>query len=212
VTTLAARSTNKNSPLFRALLIVMALVTIAGIALGIDVGLFFLVLTTYVLGASLFSVWRIISSLVGVSEDDGTLETQAVRRRKELVARRDIKLKIVEELKFDHALGRISNVDFEAMHAPVAREFLQAAENVQKEETEHRGVVEAELSRRLRAEGLGASVADTTEKPEVKKSPKVKEKAKLTIAACASCEKDIDPDSVFCKHCGHRQTGKSGDA
>ena len=215
--TTAARSTNASS-LLRSMLIVLVLSIIAGIAVLIDGGVFFLVLTTYALGASLFSIWRIISSLVGVSEDDSALETEAVRKRKELVARRDIKLKIVDELKFDHDLGRISDTDFEVMYVPVARELMQADANVQHEEIEHRSLVEAELNRRLRAEGIsthaeeGAST-DISEKPEAKKASKNKEKAKQTrTAACASCAQDIDPDSVFCKHCGHRQTGKSGDA
>ena len=197
------------------MLIALALFAVAGVAVAIDGGLFFLVLITYTLGASLFSIWRIISSLVGVSEDDSTLETEAVRKRKELVARRDIKLKIVDELKFDHELGRISDADFNVMYVPVARELMQADANVQHEETEHRGLVEAELARRLRAEGIHTESpsADTTEKPEAKKPSKNKEKAKQTrTAGCASCDKDMDPDSVFCKHCGHRQTGKSGDA
>lgn len=210
--TTVARST-KNSSLLRTLLIALVLFTIAAITVLIDGGLFFLVLTTYALGASLFSIWRIISSLVGVSEDDSSLETEASRRRKELVARRDIKLKIVDELKFDHELGRISDTDFNVMYAPVARELMLADTNVQREETEHRSLVEAELARRLRAEGIDTSSAESTEKAEAKKTSKNKEKAKQTrVAACASCEKDIDPDSVFCKHCGHRQTGKSGDA
>jgi hypothetical protein len=198
------------------MIIALVLFIIAGIAVLLDGGLFFLVLTSYALGASLFSVWRIVSSLLGVSEDDSTLETAAIRKRKELVARRDIKLKIVDELKFDHDLGRISDADFEVMYVPVARDLMQADANVQREETEHRSFVEAELSRRLRAEGIDPTEhasTNTLEKPEVKKASKNKEKSKQTdTAACASCAQEIDPDSIFCKHCGHRQTGKSGDA
>jgi hypothetical protein len=209
---------NKTSSLSLYLLIALLLFIIAGVAVLIDGGLFFLVLIAYALGASLFSIWRIISSLVGVSEDDNTLETEAVRKRKELVARRDIKLKIVDELKFDHDLGRISDDDFNVMYGPVARDLIQADVSVQREEVEHRNLVETELARRLRAEGIsthkdeGAST-NISGPPEANKASKNKEKAKQTrTAVCASCAQDIDPDSTFCKHCGNRQTGKSGDA
>jgi hypothetical protein len=210
--TTAAKQNQANS-LLRALIIVILLLTIAGVALMYDGGLFFLVLTTYALGIALLSIWRIIASLFGVSDED------------DLVAKRDIRFKIIEELKFDHNLGRISETDYEALYKPAAIDLLTAEKNVESEEKEHRGSIEAELEKRLRAEGISATTTEgaVESKPESKKKQRekaakedVKEKATTTATnttPCPSCAKDIDPDSVFCKHCGHRmETGKAADA
>jgi hypothetical protein len=194
-------------------LAILGIAVLLAVSLVLGDGLFFLVAAACVLGLSLYAIWRLIAALAGEDEDPAADESKALRRRRDLVNTKETALKIVQELEFDHQLGRISDADYQTLAGPVKQAALAAIKGVEDEQNTYRDVVESELAKRLRAEGLtpyrGEGAATEEAKPREPKKGKARAAAAPRERACPGCSRDIDRDSMFCKFCGHKISAES---
>jgi hypothetical protein len=203
-------------------LLVLGIVSLLAVSLLFDErhrGLFFLVLSACVVGLSLSAVWRMIDAIFGLSADaKNPNDSRAVRARRELLAKKETTLRIINELNFDHQLGRISKEDYDTLLPPLQREYAQLNRQLEEEQQVLRGSVERELERRLVSEGLApGKPSDEAEegrsgkkgKRDNKRASQAKTESEAATVPCPSCAKPIDPDSAFCKHCGHKMSAQS---
>lgn len=196
-------------------LTVVAIIILLVVALVLDQqqrGLFFLVLSACVVGLSLYAVWRIIDAVFGVTDEArNPADSGAVRARRTLLAEKEVALRVISELKFDYEVGRVSKADYDSLLPQLQRDYAAITRKLEEEQSDLRGKVEQELARRLSQEGLAPAPSEEPSRAGSKKesSKKKVSKAEASVASCPSCQKEIDVDSVFCKHCGHRMSAKS---
>lgn len=104
-------------------------------------------------------------------------------------------LRAINELEFDHNMGKLSDADYEAVRHGYELRAVEVMRGLEAEPALH-----PDLERELVERGLIEGVAPAA-KPEPEEVEEPAESSEAT-RACASCEGVNDRDAKFCKHCG----------
>ena len=196
----------------------------AAFALGlIDASVVFLALATAALAWVGWLLFRSAQSLTREPDDAETVLATG-RRRKELEREKQLLLKALKELEFDHEMGKVSDADYREIggqyRARATRVLRQLDETGR--EVNYRELVERDVQARVKskktvrespksrepAPSVKAEKAAKTEEP-AKEAPSVKADTK---SRCASCDTQNDADAEFCKRCGARLAAGGSEA
>jgi hypothetical protein len=149
-----------------------------------------------------------------VSPDAFQAEMVGSRTRAAIEREKNLVLRSIKELEFDHAMGKVSDVDFEEMTARLRARAVRLMRQLDSTETGYKEIIERELARRLVQSGAGdeigatkvasyeaadegmASSKDDAVSFEETTSPAGR------AAECATCGTSNDADAKFCKQCG----------
>jgi len=161
------------------------------------------------LAVSLYLLARSAMSLMVEPQSD-ELRVATGRRRKELEREKQLLLKALKELSFDHEMHKISDADYQEITATyrgravrIMRQLDEGAEAYRRTIAEelaarrggpHPEPSPAELAHEAAAPAGSAPAADAAAAPH----------ADAGRVACSSCGAANDPDAVFCKKCGSR--------
>jgi hypothetical protein len=131
------------------------------------------------------------------------------RTRVALEREKNLLLRSIKELEFDHAMGKVSEADHDEMAARLRSRAVRLLQQLDSGGSGYRELIERELARRLVNAGatevapyVEAGVAPGAE-PE--RSAEVEASSvgrDFSRAACASCGTVNDEDARFCKSCG----------
>jgi len=160
-------------PLLLAAAAVVALL-VQGARPGAAFGM--LVVTAALLGAALVGLMRAAGSLLGANRATGPVDA---RHRNDLAREKTLVLRSLKDLEFDHAMGKVSDGDFEEMAARLRARAVRIMKELD-ERPDYKGRIEREVESRL---------SQAEERP----SPR-----------CGSCGTANDADATFCKTCGQR--------
>jgi hypothetical protein len=100
-------------------------------------------------------------------------------------------LRAIKELDFDHAMGKLSDADYEG----IAAQYKLRAVDLLRALDEGDGTLHPELARELSQIDLGKG-------PDPEKDPVSEAEAEEVRQTCVACEGSNEPDAKFCKHCG----------
>ena len=126
--------------------------------------------------------YRMLAPLVAERVD--TPITVGGRTRLALEREKNLVLRSIKELEFDHAMGKIAQADFDDM---AARLKLRAVGLMkQLDESSYRQVIDKAVAERLEAEGMTDHQHHHA----------------AAVETCATCGTPHDHDAKFCKHCG----------
>ena len=116
----------------------------------------------------------------------------ALEREKNLL------LRSIKELEFDHAMGKVAEGDYEEMVSRLRSRAVRLLQQLDNTSTGYRDLIERELAARLVKAG-SAPLADT-----VQSEPRAegREYAEASPGVCRSCATVNDDDAKFCKGCG----------
>jgi membrane protein implicated in regulation of membrane protease activity len=174
----------------RAYLIASAVVALAvGVYAAIALGRFTASVVLLSLCAVCFSwVAWLLAKLARalVKEPEGVeLKVATGRRRKQLEREKQMVIKALKELEFDHQMGKVSEADFREIGDQYRKRAMRAMRQLDliEADTDYRKLVERDL-------------ATHTKKEPPQEAPKP---AKPT---CAACGTHNDGDAEFCKKCG----------
>lgn len=172
----------------------------------------FVALAAMVLGLTFYLLGRAAVALV---REPLTEEVQLAtgRRRKELEREKQLLLKALKELEFDHEMGKISDTDFNEIAARYRGRAIQVMRQLDDTSADYRTLVERDLMARKSqvktADGVPAApeapaAATITESPESPKAAAAPVSAPASLGRwqCLSCQTQNDEDALFCKRCG----------
>ncbi len=115
------------------------------------------------------------------------------RTRAALEREKSLVLRSIKELEFDHAMGKISERDFQEMSGRLRSRALSLIQQLDVDAGGYAELIEQEvrarLARRARSAPRTAGVV-TAPKP--------------SLWTCGACRTANDLDARFCKHCGTR--------
>jgi hypothetical protein len=154
--------------------------------------------------ATLRTLKPLVSADAFETEMVGSRTRTAIEREKNLV------LRSIKELEFDHAMGKVSDTDFEEMTARLRARAVRLMRQLDSTETGYREIIERELASRL----VRAGAAPRTEsalkhgaESREQSSPAAQDDSVVqgfSPGECRSCGTPHDTDAKFCKHCGTR--------
>ncbi len=181
----------------RLYLIASALVAVAvGAYASISLGRFTasVVLLSLCAVALTWVAWllvRLANALVKEPEG-GELLLATGRRRKQLEREKQMLLKALKELEFDHQMGKVSEADFNEIGDQYRKRAMRAMRQLDliEADTDYRKLVERDLA-----------VRKKQEKPAAPAKP-----------TCAGCGTTNDSDAEFCKKCGKRMAPEAESA
>ncbi len=152
-------------------------------------GAFFLGLATFALVLLALAVVDAASGLV--AEAGPKIETGPVtgRWRKVLNREKQLVVKAIKELEFDHQMGKISAADFAEIGALYRTRAVRVLRQLDESGGDYRVLVEREIKRRHG--GSSPTTAVEAEPP-----------TPTTRPTCDSCGTSNDVDAQFCKKCG----------
>jgi flagellar biosynthesis/type III secretory pathway M-ring protein FliF/YscJ len=110
----------------------------------------FIVLAALALLVSIAFVWRALRVLFGGEAQSELAQSQAMRRRAELIDEKDAVLRSLKDLEFEKQVGKISDEDFKRLDAEFrtrARRILKLLDDDLKEHRDKaRALVQKELA------------------------------------------------------------------
>ncbi len=115
----------------------------------------------------------------------------ALEREKNLL------LRSIKELEFDHAMGKVADADFQEMSGRLRSRAVRLLQELDNTSTGYRELIERELASRLGKAGQ--------QPPASVQQPAGPDVSSATVAAtgvCPSCTTVNDDDAKFCKSCG----------
>jgi hypothetical protein len=117
------------------------------------------------------------------------------RRRKELEREKQLLLKALKELAFDHEMHKISDADYEDITGQYRARAVRIMRQLDEGATAYRKQIEDELrARRDKTEKKSdGAKGEPAAAPEAKKDDR---------RACVHCSTPNEHDAVFCKKCG----------
>ena len=132
-----------------------------------------LLLSAAVVAAGLagFAAYRALGAFLGFGGRDAAPLTTSARDG--LLREKALTLRSIKELEFDHAMGKISNADFQDMSSRLRARALVLMEELQP-----------------------APLAEPRSRAPLPPS------APASVRACAECGTAYDADARFCKQCG----------
>ena len=148
-------------------------------------------LTIAAAGTAASAFYRMLSPLTQAfvvrTGDPVTERARAALEREKMLVLRSIK-----ELEFDHAMGKLSQKDFDEMAGRLRARALSLMRQLDLNAAGYQTAIESELKTRLERRNQGRNV---------KASPRPVVSGQATCDACAALN---DVDAVFCKKCGTR--------
>ena len=198
--------------------IVFVLSVVAGVAVGVYGGISSHATPSSVfLGLSAFALVMVIGLLIrsarALVEEGGAADgVQATgRRKKELEREKQLLLKALKELEFDHEMGKISDADFRDIGGGYRARAMRVLRQLDEQGADYKALVEKELKARLGAaeakpaEAGPPSPDPPAEAPKPAETPKPAQATKpAALTRCAGCGTSNDGDAVFCKKCGKK--------
>lgn len=128
------------------------------------------------------------------------------RRRLDLEREKRVLLKAIREVEFDQAMGKIDDVEAQAIILKYRRRALEVLRLIEADKpVDYEAVIEKELGRRLG--GGAARPARAAEAAEAQAAGGAAAAGGAVAIVCGTCETRNDPDSAFCKRCGQRFSG-----
>jgi hypothetical protein len=125
----------------------------------------------------------------------GSRTRAAAEREKNLV------LRSIKELEFDHAMGKVSDTDFDEMTARLRSRAVRLMRQLDSSETGYREIIERELAARLaKAPAAKADAAGQQGDPASQSDRAVA--LDPSPGECESCGTSNGADAKFCKQCG----------
>jgi hypothetical protein len=131
------------------------------------------------------------------------------RTRAALEREKNLALRSIKELEFDHAMGKVSETDFEEMGSRLRSRAVRLLQQLDSGGSGYRELIERELAKRLIRTGATEvepyiePVAPAEPEPATRESVEHASVGRdFSRAACASCGTPNDPDARFCKSCG----------
>jgi hypothetical protein len=103
-------------------------------------------------GALLFAisfVWASLRSLFGGTSDAQVTESQAMRKRHELLDEKEAVLKSLKDLEFERDVGKLSDDDFKRLEGEFRRRAKAILKQLDDDLREHRQKAEQLLEREL---------------------------------------------------------------
>jgi hypothetical protein len=164
-------------------------------------------ITIAAVGAAAAAFYRMLAPLT-IRDVSALAERRSDRERAHLEREKDLVLRSIKELEFDHAMGKLSDRDFEDMGGRLRARAMMLMRQVAADGASYRELIERELNVRMttRAGKGRLKTADVPRPPEATQvaPPSAAERE------CLSCGTPNDQDAVFCKRCGTRiQTAQS---
>jgi hypothetical protein len=150
-------------------------------------------LTIGAAGAAAAGFYRMLAPL---ATEDPLLYTEPLSERTRMALEREkaLTLRSIKELEFDHAMGKVSETDFEDMAGRLRTRAIALIKELETENAGYRSVIERELGARLAA------------------SKRSRAAAPPSALRCAACGVGNDADASFCKRCGGRLAEAAGEA
>jgi hypothetical protein len=144
-------------------------------------------LTVASAGAAAAAFYRMLAPLtqdvvLRIGEPVSERTRTALEREKMLV------LRSIKELEFDHAMGKLSQKDFEEMSGRLRTRALTLMRQLELDPDGYKSTIERELEARLKSAKISPAAPP----------------AAVKTNACAACHASNDADAVFCKKCGAR--------
>lgn len=144
-------------------------------------------LTVASAGAAAAAFYRMLAPLtqdvvLRIGEPVSERTRSALEREKMLV------LRSIKELEFDHAMGKLSQKDFEEMSGRLRTRALTLMRQLELDPDGYKSTIERELQARLKSAKISPAAPPVLVK----------------TSACAACHASNDADAVFCKKCGAR--------
>lgn len=130
-----------------------------------------------------------------------THSTVSERNRATLEREKLLALRAIKELEFDHAMGKVSQQDFDEMAGRLRRRaasFLVQLDAQLDAQIDYRAIIERELSARL-----AVATAPAVDPPPTTDTASADSAARVATVRC-ECGTANDVDAAFCKRCGSR--------
>jgi hypothetical protein len=159
----------------------------------------FLIVTIFAAATIGLAVLRTFGPLAGAQSRDART-TLGERTRQLLEREKMLALRSIKELEFDHAMGKVSERDYQEMGARLrgrASRILRQLDDAAG--TTYRAEIEHEIARRVSVAPALSTDADVAgaEAPAHAEAP-------ADMRACGACSVSNDVDARFCKGCGAR--------
>jgi hypothetical protein len=182
-----------------------------------DVGSIFLILAlVFVVG--LF-VSRPFFAAKDAAAERSVLSDSAEHRRSSLLAERDRLLTAIQELDFDHRLGKIPAEDYPATRAGLMQNAALVLRRLDEfQESVQRGSVEDRIEQAIAAHradaavvsagkvpaaaGLAAAVAERDDDVEELIAARRREREEKSSGFCPKCGRPVKKSDRFCSKCG----------
>ena len=140
-----------------------------------------------------YACYRMVLPLASPSFTD-RVEMVGGRTRAALDREKTLVLRAIKELEFDHAMGKVSDADFDEMAGRLRARARPLLKQLDIDGAAYRDLIEQELTARL-----GNAGGDTTGRaaPGARRSPST-----ATRLVCGTCDASNERDAKFCKECG----------
>ena len=125
--------------------------------------------------------------------------------RAALEREKNLLLRSIKELEFDHAMGKVAEGDYEEMVARLRSRAVRILQQLDNTGSGYREIIERELAKRLVKAGSSTKVEPyATVEPDAEESVAQDFSPAPPQTACKSCGTVNDEDAKFCKSCGTR--------
>ena len=187
---------------------------------------FFVALATTGLVFGVFLFWQSLRYAVGSANIEAYDASMVLQNRQALLARKAALLREIRDLEFEHAAGKLSDIDFDALDRELrtqAKNVLQTLDTGAATFTEAaEELIAQHANRRSVAPPTGPEQTQEAQRPSANSivCPECTETnigddgfcqscgARIAPIACVKCRVINDPDATFCKKCG-AQLGSS---
>ena len=119
--------------------------------------------------------------------------------RAALEREKNLLLRSIKELEFDHAMGKVGETDFHEMSSRLRSRAVRLLQQLDSASGGYKDLIERELVSRLVKAGSPSSVAQAAVAEDLSPGPAVPAAAS---GVCPSCATVNDDDAKFCKSCG----------
>lgn len=109
----------------------------------------FIVLAAAALLFAISFVWSSLRAIFGGAPDHDITQSDAMRRRSELVHEKDAVLRSLKDLEFERAVGKISEQDFARLDAEFRKRAKALLKQLDQDLKEHREKARVLLAREL---------------------------------------------------------------
>jgi hypothetical protein len=135
--------------------------------------------------------------------------------RAALEREKNLLLRSIKELEFDHAMGKVAEGDYEDMVSRLRSRAVRILQQLDNTSSGYRELIERELAKRLVKAGSSTKVepyeeldAETKEPTGLDREPVGLDTVSVGLdfsrAPCATCGTVNDTDAKFCKSCGSK--------
>lgn len=147
--------------------------------------------------ASLGALRPLVTGETREPEMAGSSTRASVEREKNLV------LRSIKELEFDHAMGKVGEADYAEMVARLRTRAVRLMEQLDASGSGYREIIERELAKRLAKAGV-EHIAQSPQPPASSLQPTASSPQSGIQGSCSTCGTTNDADARFCKSCGAR--------